>query len=116
MFGKKVKLKWNGDEFELNTTFELAADIDEEINILKVSLDIDGGEVPKITTVAKFYSILLRHAGSNVSASEIYESILSIGSDSASLINAARFGLNCLFPEIDSPERPQNKNDSPKKK
>ena len=57
MFGRKIKLKWLGEEYTLNTTFEMAEEIDEQVNILKTSIDIDSGGVPKVTTVAKLYSV-----------------------------------------------------------
>ncbi len=105
MFGRKVKLKWQGKEYTLKTTFEMAEEIDDQVNILKTAIDIDGGGVPKVTTVAKLYSVMLLHAGESVSAELIYESIMANPADSVTLINAARSALNNLFPEVERAER-----------
>ena len=105
MFGRKIKLKWLGEEYTLNTTFEMAEEIDEQVNILKTSIDIDSGGVPKVTTVAKLYSVLLSHAGKDVSAAAIYESIMADPADSVTLIQAARAALYNLFPEGEKAER-----------
>jgi hypothetical protein len=116
MFGRKVKLKWDGAEYTLSTTFELAEEIDSEINILQTALDIDSGGIPKITVVSKLYSVLLRYAGASVGAADIYKSIMANPADSAALINAARVGLNCLFPEVESAERDAGKHSVDAKK
>lgn len=116
MFGRKVKLKWQGEEYTLKTTFEMAEEIDDQVNILKTAIDIDGGGVPKVTTVAKLYSVLLSHAGKPVSAELIYESIMASPSDSVALINAARSALNNLFPEVERAERTVKEADETTKK
>lgn len=102
MFGRKVKLKWQGEEHELTITMDgVVEELDNELNILSVAIELDKGGIPKVTLVSKVYAILLKHAGASVTKEDVYSSIMSNPADSAELVSAARYAIGLCFPEID---------------
>ena len=101
MFGRKAKLGWQGEQYEITVTMELVEDLDEKVNVLATAIELGKGDIPKITLVAKLYSTLLYHAGVNVSKEDVYESIMSAPAESAELVAAARHAIDLCFPRID---------------
>ena len=109
LFGRKAKLKWNGEQRELTITMELIDEIDDAVNVLKTAIELDKGGIPKVTLVAKVYAILLSNCGDYVSKEDVYESIMTNPANSAELVASARYALSLCFPEIDSSERVTSK-------
>ncbi len=109
LFGRKAKLKWLGEEHELEVTMSLVEDIDTEVNVLATTIELDKKGIPKITLVAKLYAILLRHAGVDVTKEEVYETFMADPVANADLVSAARYALGLCFPEIESAERTPSK-------
>ena len=84
---------------------ELVESIDDEVNVLATAIELDKGGIPKVTLVAKLYSVLLSHAGVKASKEEVYESIMGSPADSADLVAAARYVLQLCFPQLETSER-----------
>lgn len=102
MFGRKVKLKWEGEEYELTITMDgVVEELDEKVNILATAIELDKDGIPKVTLVAKVYAIMLKHAGADVSKERVYESIMANPVSSAELVQATRYALQLCFPQID---------------
>lgn len=111
MFGRKATLKWEGKEYELTVTMDVAVDVDESINILAASVELEKGGIPKMTMIAKMYSVLLVHAGAKVTDEDVYKKLMTLDDVSASseIVNLTRNALALFFPKIDAPERPAHK-------
>jgi hypothetical protein len=111
MFGRKAKIKWNGEEYELTVTMELVSAIDDEVNVLATAIELDKGGIPKVTLIAKLYAALLQSCGANVSKEQVYESIMSDPVSSTELVAACQDVLRLCFPQLESSERTNGKKD-----
>lgn len=106
LFGRKAKLKWDGEEYSFSVTMEFVEVLDDELNILKMAIELDSGEVPKATKVAKLYSIILNYCGKKITPEEVYEGMTGSLTDMKEIIIAAKKVLSLCFPEqIEGPER-----------
>ena len=109
MFGK-AKLGWSGEQYELDMSMSVIEELDSEINVLQTALELDKGGIPKITLIAKVYSILLQFAGVNVTKEDVYTSIMKDPANSSDLVLAARYAINlCFPPKLDTSERTEKK-------
>ena len=104
MFGKTT-LKWQGEEYTVNMTMPLIEEIDQQVNILQVSIDLNKGGVPKVAIIAKLYALLLQSAGAKVTQEIVYRSIMSNPADSKTLVDATTEAVALCFPDIESAER-----------
>ncbi len=108
MFGRKAKIKWNGEEHDLVMSMEVVESIDHEINVLATAIELDKGGIPKVTVVAKTYAVLLQACGVDVTKDEVYQSIMSDpASTGPELTMATKAVLGLCFPELESAERPE---------
>lgn len=105
MFGRKTKLGWQGEQYELTITMEVVESIDMEVNLLATAVEIDKGGIPKVTVVAKLYALLLQAAGLDVTKEDVYESMLGDIEDGAKMTAAARYAISLCFPQLESAER-----------
>lgn len=106
LFGRKAKLKWDGEDYEVLITADLLLTVDEQINIVQTALTLDKGTVPPIAKIAKLYSLMLGSAGVIATHEAVYEKMYSNMVDGDfELIILAKTLISLFIPSIEEPER-----------
>lgn len=95
-FGKRVKLSFDGQDYETQVTLDVIAEMEQRVNLLKLAQSLATGDV-KMSHVAIVFASLLRSAGAKVTDDDVWQAMF--GDGAADVVSAATIALSCVFPE-----------------
>lgn len=109
---RELELAFKGKKHNVIMNMALINRIESAgVNVLKLAIDIDSGELPPLSLVATMYSTILRSCGVSVTPDDVWAE-LNTG-DTQSVISNARVLLMSMFPNLepDNAKKPDQPTD-----
>ena len=96
---KRIELSWNGKPYPVNMTMRLIEHIEEKLNLGLMAQQCASGDI-RFSHAARLVEIVLKDAGAEVTADEIYSGMFSGDDVSVSdVIEVVGLILSAVFPE-----------------
>lgn len=97
---RELALAYKGESFDVVMNMALINKIESAgVNVLKLAIDIDSGEMPPLSLLATMYSVILKSCGQNISPDDVWVELNQ--GDTAQLVANARIILMSMFPNVE---------------
>ncbi len=93
-------IEWDGVKYTIPVNMALINRIENAgVNLMQMSIDVAGGQIPKFSLIATMYSIMLKSANVDASSDQVWAAICK--NKAIPIATYATAALNAFFPDVE---------------